>query len=86
MIYRDWIKEEKENFEREKTKLFTEGIKREMVKHIDENLYDFNDLIIFIAKNGQYTELDKTYFLGILKGMENNLAKGESDLIRDILK
>ena len=30
MIYRNWIKEEKENFEKEKTKLFIEGIKREM--------------------------------------------------------
>ena len=29
MIYRDWIKEEKENFEKEKTKLFIEEAKEE---------------------------------------------------------
>jgi len=29
MIYRDWIKEEKEDFEKEKTKLFLEEIKEE---------------------------------------------------------
>jgi len=30
MEYRNWIKEEKDDFEKEKTKLFLEGIKEEV--------------------------------------------------------
>ena len=52
----------------------------------DDYIYYFQDLLTFIAKNGTYTTENKSYFLGVLKGIENNLTKEENNIIKELLK
>lgn len=52
----------------------------------DDYIYSFQDLLLFIAKNGTYTTENKSYFLGVLKGIENNLTKEENNIIKELLK
>lgn len=57
-----------------------------MPKRIDTDIYDFKDLLIYIAQNGEYKEEDKYFFKGIVKGMSHNLTREEINLIEEILK